>query len=256
MMEEVIYNLENKTSLEIKGSNKKIIINIKPFSNITVKELLSNNNEVVLNVGDSAKVTYNIISLSFISIKRNITVGKDATLNVEAILLDKTIDDTFITITNEGGYVDYKNLCIINNASQILNTKITHKANDTISQINNIGVSFDNADILFNTTGEVLNGYKRCDARQLSKGIIVGEKSKITSRPILLIDEFDVLAYHGATIGKMSDDELFYLMSRGLSKKESFLLILNGLIEPFIEHITDELIKKDIENNISNLIGE
>lgn len=255
-MEEVVYNLEDIASLKLQGSNKKFIINVKPFSNVSISELLSFDNEVILNISESAKVKYNVISLSNITVKRTIKVGENASLYIESIMLDKVVDDTFISIENEGGYVDYKNLCILNGGEQTLNTKITHKASNTKSQINNIGVSFDNANILFNTTGEVLNGFKKCDCRQLSKGIIIGEKSKITSRPILLIDEFDVQAYHGATIGKMSDDELFYLMSRGLSKKESFLLILNGLIEPFLNNISDDLLKNDIKNNISSLIGE
>ena len=55
-------------------------------------------------------------------------------------------------------------------------------------------------------------------------------------------------AYHGATIGKISDDDLFYLMSRGLSKNEAFMLVINGLLEPFIREIEDENIKNNVMN--------
>ena len=82
------------------------------------------------------------------------------------------------------------------------------------------------------------------------------DKSKISSLPILLIDEYDSMANHGAAIGKMSDDELFYLMSRGLSKEEAFMLIINGIIRPFVNNIIDEKLKEEINNKIESMIRE
>ena len=82
------------------------------------------------------------------------------------------------------------------------------------------------------------------------------DEAKITSKPILLIDEFDVIANHGASIGKMSDDSLFYLMSRGLTKKDAFLLVLNGIINAFIEKIFNEELKNEIIKQLTLLIKE
>lgn len=255
-MQDLVYTLYDNDTLDLKDIENKVIINVEANSKVKIKELLTSKCEIVLNVGNNSNVKYNIVSLNSLDIKRDINVSNNAYMDIEAIMLNKVIDTTIINLIGENSNVSYKNLGVSNNNSQTINTKIIHLNNSTISTINNIGVAFDGANILFNTEGSVKNGFKKCDCRQLSKGIIIGEKSKITSRPILLIDEFDVQAYHGATIGKMSDDELFYLMSRGLSKKESFLLILNGLIEPFLNNISDDLLKNDIKNNISSLIGE
>ena len=82
------------------------------------------------------------------------------------------------------------------------------------------------------------------------------DDSKITSCPILLIDEYDVVANHGAAIGKMSDESLFYLMSRGLKKTEAFLLILEGIIAPFIRMIQDETLKQKIADDLRKIIQE
>ena len=76
----------------------------------------------------------------------------------------------------------------------------------------------------------------------------------LKSLPILLIDEYDVHANHGAAIGKMSDDELFYLMSRGLSNKEAFKLILSGIINPFMDNLLDESLCDEISSSIYSLI--
>lgn len=78
--------------------------------------------------------------------------------------------------------------------------------------------------------------------------------SSVCAKPILLIDEYDCFANHGAAIGKMSDDDLFYLMSRGLNKNEAFLLILQGIIKPFIDSLEDDEMKERIDNEISKMI--
>ena len=54
----------------------------------------------------------------------------------------------------------------------------------------------------------------------------------------------------------MSDDSLFYLMSRGLTKKDAFLLVLNGIINPFIEKIFNEELKNEIIKQLTLLIKE
>ncbi len=89
---------------------------------------------------------------------------------------------------------------------------------------------------------------------QLSRGIVMDNTSTVTAKPILLIDEYDCFANHGASIGKMSDEDLFYLMSRGLTKDEAFLLILQGMVRPFVDNIPNEVIKNEIEESINKLI--
>ena len=80
------------------------------------------------------------------------------------------------------------------------------------------------------------------------------DESNITANPILLIDEYDCFANHGAAIGKINDEDLFYLMSRGLSKNEAFTLMLQGMIRPYIDSIPLESLKKQIEEKVLNLI--
>lgn len=255
-MQELNLILKDNEVLNIDG--KYNIYNIKtlPNSMITINEYNSNDYIINLELGTDSNVKYMAISLKDGSVKRSIKVNKNAYLEFDFISIAQMNDTTTIDLNEEYGNVKVNNLCISNLTGQIINTTINHNAKNTKSSINNIGVSFDEANILFNTIGFVANKNSGCDCRQLSKGVIVGEKSKITSKPILLIDEYDVKAYHGATIGKMSDDELFYLMSRGLSKKEAFLLMLDGLISPTVSKIKEDSLREEIQRNISILLGD
>ena len=65
----------------------------------------------------------------------------------------------------------------------------------------------------------------------------------------IIIDEFDVVANHGASIGKMSDDSLFYLMSRGLTKEEASKIIIMGFINPLVDKIEDKETKEMLINS-------
>ena len=72
--------------------------------------------------------------------------------------------------------------------------------------------------------------------------------------PNLYIDEYDVVANHSASIGSISKDDLFYLMSRGLTKEEATSLVVIGFIKPIIDNIQDDSLKEDIYKSfIENL---
>ena len=90
---------------------------------------------------------------------------------------------------------------------------------------------------------------------QSNNNIILSDKSKVNTKPQLEIWADDVKCSHGCTVGQMDDDAIFYLMSRGISRKDSINLLLSAFSSEIIEKITDEkmkslfteLIKKQLE---------
>ena len=74
--------------------------------------------------------------------------------------------------------------------------------------------------------------------------------SSITGIPILEIDENEVNAHHGAAIGAIDEEELYYLMSRGLTREVSERLIVTTLIAPYYQNIKDEKILAYIHQEI------
>ena len=95
----------------------------------------------------------------------------------------------------------------------------------------------------------VLNTIKTT-LNQKTKGIILDDESQISANPILEIDEYDVIASHGASIGAIDDEELYYLMSRGLTKEVAERMIINGLIYPFLNSINDSTLSEYIRHII------
>ncbi len=74
----------------------------------------------------------------------------------------------------------------------------------------------------------------KCDA------LMLDEKSRSDTYPTMEIAEEDVAVGHEATVGKISDEELFYLQSRGLSEADATAMIVQGFISPFVKELPME----------------
>ncbi len=100
----------------------------------------------------------------------------------------------------------------------------------------------------------VKDNAQKTDAYQLSKAILLDDNSEFDSKPELEIYADDVKCSHGSTSGNIDSDSIYYLMSRGLSKKESIKLLINGFLIEVIETIKSKSIKSFILKKMENQI--
>ena len=123
-------------------------------------------------------------------------------------------------------YYYYNNINYDDNNFDI---EVNHKKNNTHSELFIHGVNVNDSKLTYNVNGIVPKTCSKCICNQENQ-IINISNGKSTICPNLLIDNYDVNSNHGAYIGKFSDEKLFYLMSRGISKKEAYSLLLNGFL--------------------------
>ena len=83
------------------------------------------------------------------------------------------------------------------------------------------------------------------NAYQRNENILLSSQAHVDTKPELEILANDVRCTHGATVGKLDDEPIFYLQSRGLAKKDAERLILGGFIGHVLARIPDEKIKND-----------
>ena len=81
--------------------------------------------------------------------------------------------------------------------------------------------------------------------------LVVGQDTQNKSQPILEIDADDVKASHGATTGRIDENQVYYLTSRGLSKKEASELIVDGFFESMLSTIADENIRNKVKSKLN-----
>ena len=235
---------ENKDFAINENSNVNVIgtsCNIYDFSN---------DKNVSVYVDENSTVNYYVIN----SKNTNRIFNVCGTLNIVSISFVKNEEKLKVNLNSNNAVLNVKNLVVANGITSTFTQNATHNEKNTFSNVENVGISFNGGNITFDTTGKIEKGMSKTKCSQLSRGIVMDNQSTVTAKPILLIDEFDCFANHGAAIGKMSDEDLFYLMSRGLTKDEAFLLILGGMVKPFIDSIPNELLRNEVEESINKLI--
>ena len=154
---------------------------------------------------------------------------ENSNLNIYKINNVKEIKELLIfNLNGEKAKVNYI-LKTISKDEEKYDLMVYHNAKNTESNIINNGVNIKDGSIKFNVSGFTPNGIKGCTLNQNNR-IINLNNNKCTIKPNLFIDENDVIANHSAHIGKCNEEEMFYLMSRGINKKEAENLIIKGFL--------------------------
>ncbi len=95
---------------------------------------------------------------------------------------------------------------------------------------------------------------QKTDAYQLSKALLLSDNSEFNSKPELEIYADDVKCSHGSSSGNVDQDAIHYLMTRGLSKKDSVKLLINGFLNEITEMIKSNSIRNFVVNKLEGQI--
>ena len=116
-----------------------------------------------------------------------------------------------------------------------LETEVLHEAPDTFSRTIVKGVLDGNAVANYEGLVTIKKGAKNADADLNERAILLSPTARAGAIPRLEVLENEVKAGHGATVGKVGEDELFYLATRGFARAEAKRLIVRWFLEAFIE---------------------
>jgi Fe-S cluster assembly protein SufB len=115
--------------------------------------------------------------------------------------------------------------------------KMIHLAPDTTSRVVAKSASKDGGKTNFRGLVKMIKGVKGAKTHVQCSSLILDAASKASTSPEMQIEENEVEAAHEATVGKIGEDQLFYLMSRGITQDEAESLIVNGFIEPIVKEL-------------------
>jgi Fe-S cluster assembly protein SufB len=118
--------------------------------------------------------------------------------------------------------------------------KVIHLAPYTSSRITSKSVSKDGGRTTYRGLLHVAKGARGVKASVRCDALLLDEYSKTDTYPYVEILEDDATVTHEATVGKISEDQLFYLMSRGIPEVEALNMIVLGFFEPFIKELPME----------------
>jgi Fe-S cluster assembly protein SufB len=118
--------------------------------------------------------------------------------------------------------------------------KIIHAAPNTTSLITSKSISKGTGRTSYRGLVKVYPGCAKSKSTVRCDALILSDEARSDTYPYMEIDEEDVTIGHEATVSKVGSEQLFYLMSRGLSEAEASAMIVNGFIEPIVKELPME----------------
>ena len=143
------------------------------------------------------------------------------------------------------------------NQHQDTGAKMVHLAPNTTSKITSKSVSRLNGRSTYRGLLTVAKGATNVKATVRCDALLLDDTSKTDTYPYMEINQEDATITHEATVGKIGDEQIFYLMTRGFSEEEALSLIVNGFMEPFTKELPMEyavelnrLIKLEMDDSV------
>lgn len=157
-----------------------------------------------------------------------------------------------IVINGEGANATLDGLYSQFNEQHIDNhTSVDHRVPNCTSNQLYKGILNDSSRAVFNGKVFVRDIAQQTNSYQLNKNLLLGKECRVYTKPQLEIFADDVKCTHGATIGRLEENELFYLQSRGISRTEATKVLAKGFADEIINTVNNDIIIKRIQQLLS-----
>jgi cysteine desulfurase/selenocysteine lyase len=239
-----------------------LIVIAEDNSEITIFEDLKSENEeesyisklVEVSLGNNAKVNYsNLQTLNkntFLFTKKRAITKRDSTMNWLDCCFGSETTSSEITSNLDGEGSEAKNYGIFfgdDNQQFDLVVNSIHNAPNTSSDIFSKGALTDSSKCIYHGLVKIKqnapgsNGYQKADTILLSPNAIAD------AIPDLEIDNSDVKCSHGATIGKIDEEKLFYLRTRGFDKNAATKIYIKGFFNQLIKNMESKKLRESMD---------
>jgi Fe-S cluster assembly protein SufD len=155
--------------------------------------------------------------------------------------------DLHISLHGEEAEVAFDGLYMVGGKQHVDNhTSVEHVVPRTLSSQVYKGIVDGEAKAVFNGYVAILRDAQKSNSSQLNNNLMMSAKAEVDTKPELEIDADDVKAAHGATIGRIDPDHVFYLQTRAIPKLEAVRLLARGFAQDVVFRIRDANLRSRI----------
>ena len=225
----------NEVSTEIEFEEKNFIVNDDEVKKISEINLSKNSSakKIHVEVGNNAQIDLIVVDLC-------------ESDSLSEIVIDLNGDNSKANLTT--AYFGFGENKID------INYVIHQRGKKTDSTIDVKGALSGHCDKIFRGTLDFVKGTKGSVGREREEVITLSDTVRNRSVPLMLSNEDEVDGHHAVSIGRIDEEKLFYLMSRGLDKVDAEKLIVETLFVTALEKVDDEQIQSDVLNKLKFLI--
>lgn len=176
-------------------------------------------------------------------VTKRAVADKNATMEwVDANLGSKlTMKYPAVILRGEGAHGEVLSIAFAGRGQhQDAGAKITHLAPNTTSQIISKSISKDGGRASYRGLLKVAEGADNVKSNVVCDALLLDDHSRSDTYPYIEIDAKNVTMGHEASVSKVGEDQLFYLMSRGLNEDEANAMVINGFLEPLVKELPME----------------
>jgi Fe-S cluster assembly protein SufB len=146
-----------------------------------------------------------------------------------------------VYLTGEGAHGEILSIAFAGKGQhQDAGGKVVHVAPNTTSRIISKSICKDGGRSSYRGLLKIDDGAYNCKSNVVCDALLLDPESRSDTYPYIEIDEEDVTVGHEASVSKVGEEQLFYLMSRGISEEMANTLIVNGFIEPLVKELPME----------------
>lgn len=241
-------NLEyNMNVIVCYRSNNKSINNSK----ISIKTKKNNKSNIsIINLASDD-------SMSFISIDNEVLDDSNIVTNYFDLSGSLRISNYYSNICGKNGESNFNTIYIGDNDDRLdMNYYTVNNNEKTKGNMVFEGLLLDNSFKSLKGTIDFMNNSKESVGKENENCLLLSNTCKSKSLPIILCNEEDVEGSHGMSSGKIDDNKLFYLMSRGIEEKDAKKLIIMSRFDPILNNILDDNIKEEVIEVLNKKIKE
>ncbi|MEM8861674.1 MAG: Fe-S cluster assembly protein SufD [Chloroflexota bacterium] len=232
------------------------------FGSETSKGQYMHNGAVELIVGDNASLTY--VSIQefgdnmFQFTHERGRVGRDGKLDWIMSIMGTGLMKAFQTmeLDQPGGWGRMSGLFFGDKRQHFdLDTQQNHNAPNTVSDLLYKGAMKHQARSVWQGMIKAKKEAQKTDGFQANRNLLLESSARADSIPGLEIEADDVACTHASTVGKVDEEELFYLMSRGIPRELALRIIVQGFFDPIMQRIPFEGVQQRIAEQVIEKVG-
>ena len=238
---------------KVSFSEKFIYTSLESYFSNSVTEIFMDENSN-LNYFTDQNINKNYLYNSINVFQKKDSVSNFHTYSFSGAIIRNNLN---IKLTEKNCYANMYGFYAIKNSSHIDNhTSVDHIDESSISNEHYKGIIDKESNGVFNGKIYVRQKAQKTNAFQANNNILLSDSAKVNTKPQLEIWADDVKCSHGCTVGQLDEDALFYLMSRGISRKDATSLLLSAFSTDITDKIEDEVIREKYKSIILNELDE
>lgn len=206
-----------------------------------------------LHISEGQVFRQTVVVSPGVSEQASITLEKDSKLSLVFVVLPGAGGDISLTVdlVGEGAEAEVSGIYICPGEEKVnISLAMNHKVPHCLSRQLFKGIAGGKSRVDFYGKITVAIDAQKTEAYQENHNLLLSEDAKVNTKPQLEIYADDVKCSHGATIGRLNEDEQFYMRSRGISIDDAKVLQMISFLSPVLDSISDDTERESLSSAV------